>query len=136
VSGVDKVINRLMVEEGFRANAYRDTAGKLTIGYGFNVDAGISQRAARALLVEQTIELDQELMKYPWYAALDDTRKSVILDMAFNGGIGGLLNYPHMIAALTAGDWKEAAAQCVVDNPKLDASRYAPLRQLLLTGDT
>jgi len=58
----------------------------------------------------------------------------VFLDIAFNGGLHDLLGYPHMLAAAAKGDWTEAAAQCTEKDPKLDASRYAPLRALLLSG--
>ena len=134
MSAIDLVSARLKTEEGFRATKYLDTTGHATIGYGFNVDGGISRAAAAALLTEQVIELDAALEAYAWYAPLDDVRRSVVLDIAFNQGLAGLLHYPHMIAALAVQNWAEASAQCVVADPGLNASRYAPLRVLLLSG--
>jgi len=134
MSAVDIALLRLQTEEGFRAFKYIDTTGHETIGYGFNIDAGITRHAASALLQEQVAELSDTLQQYPWYAALDPVRASVVLDIAFNQGIAGLLHYPHMIAALSRQDWASAATECAVADPKLDASRYAPLRQLLLAG--
>jgi hypothetical protein len=78
--------------------------------------------------------LDEQLQKYSWYTGAGDVRASVFLDIAYNSGLQGLLKYVHMIAAASAGDWAAAAAQCAVADPKLDASRYAPLRALLLSG--
>jgi len=134
MNAVEKAAQRLKTEEGFRARSYRDSKGFLTIGYGFCIDFGITPRAAAALLQAQVQELHENLMEYSWYAALDVVRQSVCLDVAFNEGLHGLLGFPNMIAALARRDWPSAATECRVEDEKLDASRYAPLRQLLLTG--
>ena len=125
---------RLKLEEGFRSHPYTDTGGHTTVGYGFNLDAGITMRAAEALLLAQAQEIHEALLQLSWYAALDPVRQSVCLDIAFNAGEGGLLKFPHMIAALARQDWPTASTECRVENPALDASRYATLRQLLLIG--
>jgi lysozyme len=135
MNAIDYALPRLKTEEGFRATKYPDTQGHLSIGYGFNIDAGISQYAAGALLTAQATERHEQLLGYAWYATLDPIRQSVCLDIAFNGGVHGLLNFPHMIAALAKGDWATAAAECKVTNPEL-AGRYQKLAQLLLTGVT
>lgn len=130
---IELASERLATEEGFRALPYTDTQGHTTIGFGFNVDAGISRSAAGALLTAQLDELDGELFSYAWYQTLDPARQSVCLDIAFNAGLSGLLHYPKMIAALQAGDWAGAAAQCTTSTPGLQA-RYAQLAKILLTG--
>lgn len=135
VSAVDIVLPRLQTEEGFRGMAYKDTESHLTIGYGFNVDAGITRTAALALMRAQVQELDTSLNGYVWYATLDAVRQSVCLDIAFNAGLPGLLKFPHMIAALANKDWSTASSECRVTNPEL-AGRYAKLAQILLTGVT
>lgn len=133
MSAIELALPRIRTEEGFRATAYKDTNGKLTIGYGFCIDAGISQVAASALCQAQAGELHQALMRYSWYASLDEARQSVCLDIAFNEGLGGLLGFPKMIAALAREDWQDAAAECRVQDPKL-AGRYDALAKILLTG--
>jgi lysozyme len=135
MTAIDLVLPRLKTEEGFSATKYTDTRGHLTLGYGFDVDAGISAFAASALLGAQVAERHASLVAYPWYSNLDPVRQSVCLDIAFNSGLHGLLNFPHMIAALDQGDWSTAAAECKVSNAEL-ATRYAALAQLLLTGAT
>jgi lysozyme len=133
VSAIDCMLPRLMTEEGFRALVYRDTEGHETIGYGFNISAGISKGAATALLQAQVSELHASLLLLPWYAALDEPRQGVCLDIAFNGGLHGLLGFPHMIAALQSQDWPMAASECAVTNAEL-AGRYRVLARILLTG--
>jgi lysozyme len=134
MTAVSVALPRLQTEEGFRSLPYTDTTGHVTIGYGFNVDAGISKNAAAMLLSAQLAELDNSLRQYAWYAGAGDVRGSVFLDIAYNEGLHGLLNFPHMIAAAAAEDWSGAAEQCAVADPILDVSRYAPLRALLLSG--
>lgn len=133
MTAVDIALPRLQTEEGFRALPYKDTNGFETVGYGFNVQAGISRFAAAALLAAQAQEAHAELLKLPWYAALDPIRQSVCLDIDINEGQRGLLKFPHMIAALSRQDWASAATECHVEDPKL-ASRYAALAKLLLIG--
>jgi lysozyme len=133
MTAIDSVLPRLKTEEGFRAHIYRDTKGFQTIGYGFNVDAGISPYAAGALLQAQLEELHKTLSGYTWYAQLDPVRQGVCLDIAFNAGLHGLLAFPHMVAALSRQDWPSAATECHVEDPEL-AGRYEKLSQTLLTG--
>jgi lysozyme len=134
VNAVDLAIPRLKLDEGFRAHIYADTEGHPTIGYGVNLDAGLTPHAAEALLVAQCDELHMQLAELDWYEVLDPVRQSVCLEIAFNGGLHGLIaGFPQMIAYLEAKDWANAAAQCHVKNPEL-ASRYTALAHLLLTG--
>jgi len=133
MSAIDIVLPRLQTEEGFRSMPYKDTEGHLTLGYGFNVEAGITRPAALALMKAQVQELDGVLNGYTWYGTLDAVRQSVCLDIAFNAGIPGLLKFPHMIAALANKDWQKAADECRVTNLEL-AGRYSKLAQILLTG--
>ena len=132
----DFAVARLMTEEGFRATAYQDTAGETTIGYGFNVNAGISQGAALALLAAQVDELSQALAVYPWFSSLDPMRASVCLDVAFNIGERGLLKFQHMIVALGQQNWQQAHDELLnSEAAKTLPTRYQELAQILLTGE-
>ena len=138
----DLVVARLKPEEGYEQFPYDDATGKrvrapvgnITWLYGCNLETSGSPELATLVLGWQVDQVEKQLLPLAWYSALDDVRKSVCLDIAFNGGVAGLLHYPHMIAALSRQDWPTASQECAVADPKLDASRYAPLRQLLLVG--
>ena len=132
-TAIDLAVSRLQTEEGYRAGVYVDTEGHKTIGYGLNLDAGMSPRVAAAALRAQLEELGDALSRYAWYASLDPVRQSVLLDIAFNNGFTGLLHFPHMLAAVSRQDWASAAAECHVQNPEL-AGRYTKLSQIILTG--
>lgn len=102
-------------DEGLRLKPYRDTVGKLTIGYGRNLDdVGITEDEAEYMLegdIEHVLEqLDRTL---PWWNDLNESRKRALVNMAFNLGIGGLLKFKKMLAALKAGDYEHAAVEAL-----------------------
>ena len=105
--------------EGCRLTAYLDTSSQHvpTIGYGHTggVQLGdrITQDEAQRLLTLDIQEHLRELRRrVPFFDGLPVPAQDALFDMAFNLGIGGLLEYPHMLAALKARDWDTAAAQC------------------------
>lgn len=136
-------VARATPEEGLKLLPYDDETGKLVIasvgnltwGIGFNLMKCGSPGLFAAMLAYLCAAEDTALSEHTWYAQANAARQSVFLDIAYNGGISGLLNgYPHMIAAAAVNNWTEASAQCTVENALLDKSRYAPLRKILLTG--
>jgi hypothetical protein len=144
MSAVDILEDRLPGEEGVRMLPYDDATGKpvkapignLSWGIGFNLMQCGSLGLFKAMEHFLLTALDTELLDFSWYTGAGDIRASVALDMAYNLGLHGFLGgFPHMIAAMQDGNWAEASKQCAVADPKLNASRYAPLRQILLTGE-
>lgn len=98
-------------DEGLRLKPYKDSVGKLTIGAGRNLDdVGISEEEARHLLendVARTVaDLDRHL---PWWSGLDPVRQRVVINMAFNMGVAGLLGFSKTLAAMKSGDYVGAA---------------------------
>ena len=103
---------QLILHEGLRLKPYRCTAGKLTIGVGRNLDdKGISKEEALFLLRNDIATVTTQLQKYDWYINADPIRQKVLVDMAYNLGVGGLLKFRKMIAALERGDYEGAADQ-------------------------
>lgn len=140
---IDIVVKRLPIEEGVRKLAYDDSTGRqvtckprgnLTIGIGHNLEIGLDDDDISWFLRKDLQKIVAPLSQYEWYKKCDPVRRSVLLDMAFNQGVNGLLHYSHMLSAILKNDWETAAAECGVADPKLDASRYAPLRKLMLVG--
>ena len=100
--------------------AYRCPAGKLTIGYGHNLDAnpvpGISEQsklnddqAERLLMADVAVVRKQLDANLPWVAALDPARYAVLVNMAFNLGTAGLLGFRNTLAHIRTGDYNNAA---------------------------
>lgn len=108
----DRLFEQLRSDEGWRAKPYRDTVGKLTIGYGHNLDAkGISRNVGELLLAEDAAEAIQIVRVYPWFDGLSDLRQEVVTEMAFQLGTDGFAEFRATIAALAAGDHEKAARQ-------------------------
>ena len=104
---------RLLIhQEGLRLKPYYDSTGHLTIGVGRNLTAnGISEAEAMHLLANDIVRTYRELSdKFPWYSRLDDVRQLALLSMAFNLGMGGLLGFKIMLAALADKRYKDAAS--------------------------
>ncbi len=131
----DTVVHRLKNEEGYRQQAYRDSRGFLTIGYGFNIDAGMPEPVAAAALAAFVSMREQELQQFDWYQSMDSVRRVPILDMAFNMGTHSLLHFPHMIAAIAKQDWQTAHDEMLdSDYAKQVGDRAQKLADILLTG--
>ena len=128
---------RLMGEEGFRGKKYLDPRGFETIGYGCNLDAGILEPEARALLAAQVATRSEALRAFRGYQGLDEVRASVLLDLAFNLGVNGLLGFSRMLNAVASGDWRTAHDELLASKAATQLpARYGTLAQLLLTGNT
>jgi lysozyme len=109
---MNRIKAQLVRHESLRLKPYRCTAGKLTIGYGRNLDdKGISKSEAYELLANDIRSCGEQLIdEIPEiYSGLDEVRKSVLLNMCFNLGIGGLLEFKNTLAFVAAGDWERAA---------------------------
>ena len=105
------VLDDLRRDEGLRLKPYRDTVGKLTIGYGRNLDdVGMSEAEAEGMLAEDAARADLDTqLKLPWTTGLDAVRRSVVIEMAFNMDIEGLLGFHNTLAAIQRGDWATAS---------------------------
>ena len=104
----DLALPRVKQEEGFRPYPYHDTNGHLTVGYGLNLDSPMSERLASVILTWMLDECEMDCENFSWWKACDPVRQSVLLDMCFNMGLGGLLQFRMFLAAVIAQDWQAA----------------------------
>jgi len=99
-------LEQMKRHEGFREHVYEDTTGHKTIGYGFNIEAGIDKKDAEALLQSQLaslwLTLNEEFNHFWW--RLSQPRRAVLINMAFNLGVKGLRSFKKMIKAIEEGD--------------------------------
>jgi hypothetical protein len=138
-AATELTIARLLGEEGVRLVPYDDAtgknvmapAGKLSWGIGFNLMQCGSRGLFEVMLRYLVGLVEAQLVTLSWYSGLPDPVQSVCQDIAYNGGVHGLLNYPHMIAAFAKGDLATAEKECAVADPKLNETRYAPLRAII-----
>lgn len=125
------LIYELTRDEGFRAKPYRCTAGKLTVGVGRNLDdvgllpgeaeafgvtlrdvrlKGVTKRQAEKMLSNDIDRVIKDLSFHlPWAGTLDEVRQRVIINMAFNLGIRGLLGFKNTLKYIQVGNYEKAA---------------------------
>jgi lysozyme len=107
ISAVRQLVAR---EEALRLKPYRDTKGKLTIGYGRNLDdVGITDEEALLMLEHDIRRSVSDAMNFSWFTGLSETRQNVIVSMLFNLGLPKFSEFKRMHAAIVRGDWDAAA---------------------------
>ena len=149
LSARDRLRRQLKEDEGLRLKPYVDCCGKtwrtctcadrgrLTIGYGRNLDdKGISPGEAESMLDNDIDDTIRDLTTFlPWAAQLDPVRQAVLVNMAFNLGIGGLLKFKRTLEAIQRRDWDRAAAEMAKSRWWSQVGRRAHrLRDQLVTG--
>ena len=110
---MDLLIEQLKKHEGFRAKPYLCTAGKLTIGYGRNLDdVGVTESEAAELLRQDIARARHDVYVNIGFAhLLDDARLDVLINMCFNLGIYRLMGFKKMLTALEQRDYMQASAE-------------------------
>lgn len=103
------LIADLKRHEGFRSHPYKDSLGYLTIGYGTNLDLGITEDEATVLLMMRAMKVKDELEGLACWDKLSTNRQDVLINMAYNLGVPRLLTFRRMFAALDDRDYNQAA---------------------------
>ena len=117
---ITDIYSQLQRDEGVRLHVYPDSRGFDTIGIGHNLDAnplsfdvsaGITLDQAFQILHEDVTRITAQLFKdIPWLEDLDSVRQGVFQNMAFNMGVGGVLEFHHDLEDTNAGNYVKAAA--------------------------
>lgn len=112
------LIKRIKIDEGLRLRLYRCSSGKLTIGYGRNIeDRGISPDEADFLLSTDIDLARQDAMLFlgdpATWEYLEPVRQDVLVQMSFNMGLTALRTFKFFRKAILAEDWAMAAHQMI-----------------------
>lgn len=112
---IDRIISRLVEDEGEVLHAYRDHLGFTTIGVGRLIDArrgsGITREESRYLLTNDIRKWLAIAGQWPWFDELDWARQGVIVCMLHQLGARGVTNFRKMTAAMARKDYDAAAAE-------------------------
>ena len=108
--------SQLLREEGAESCAYQDSLGYWTIGVGRLIDArkggGLSTEEIDFLLENDIKTKTREvLLALPWMPRLSEPRQAVLIGMAFQMGIGGLLKFKRALGSIEDGQYAEAAVE-------------------------
>lgn len=146
-----QLVESLKIHEGLRLSPYRDTVGKLTIGYGHNLEAKplywlkttvpIPKKVAELILDMDVDDALHSLDVYiPWWRQLDDVREQVLAEMAFNMGVddnpkNGLDSFTNTLRAIREGRWEDAKEGMIHSKWAGQVhSRALDLANMMLTG--
>ena len=101
--------------EGLRLRPYKCSAGKLTIGYGRNLeDVGISKEEADAMFDKdftKAMEGAAKILQEEGITSLHKQRFYVLTDMVFNLGYTGTKKFKKLLYALKKGLYDDAAKE-------------------------
>jgi lysozyme len=127
----------LLKHEGYRQFLYKDSRNVSTIGIGRNCETkGVSIDEALFLLDDDLMFFSDKLTAtFPWFSTLDENRQAALIDMTFNLGVNGFLEFHDMISALDLHDY-EKAASCLLSSEyaKQVGQRSQDLAEILRTG--
>ncbi len=153
----EKLIEQLHRDEGTNPRnaaelgyheAYLDSEGILTFGYGHNCKVaevpGINKPGDRESHELACLLFDYDLSEHirdvqirlPWVRSLDGPRQAAVYNAAFNLGVFGFLGFKNAIASIKAGDYDAAASHML--NSKWASQvkqRAVRLAQQIRTGE-
>ena len=104
---------QLVRHEGLRLTVYDCPAGYKTIGVGRNLEGkGITEEEALYLL-ENDINYftDQLRDNLDWFDDIPEEKQQILVNMAFNLGVAGLMNFKNMLSAVEEGRWADASTE-------------------------
>ena len=103
----------LIKHEGIRVHPYKCSEDKLTIGIGRNLEAnGISEEEAMYLLDNDIDRVIKNLDKvFPAWKVMPSKARLVCIDMCFQMGITGFMNFRRTRALMEMGAWLEASEE-------------------------
>ena len=110
---LDKAKEMLLRHEGMVLQVYKDSLGYDTIGVGRCLDKnGISEEEAMYLLENDLSRVVKNLDKI-WHAwrVMPERARLVCIDMSFQMGITGFMNFRQTRALMEMGCWLEASEE-------------------------
>lgn len=121
-----KIAERIREREGLSFLPYKCPTGHLTIGYGHNLEHGISKEVAE-LLLRQDIEIAMKQVKktFVWWPKLTEARLFVLVDMVYNMGLSAVYGFKKMLAAIDKGDYETAAKELLNSRYALQVGKRA-----------
>lgn len=139
----------LAFEEGFRSRPYICSAGYITIGYGTklhkrkgmnpnNFPLTINEAAATEMLnddLTETINALQRSKQGAVFNNLSQTRKNLIISMAYQLGVTGVLKFKKTWKFLAAEMYSEAATEMLDSKWFLDTPERAKRHSVVMAVD-
>lgn len=138
---IEKLLQDLQFDEGWRDKPYRDSLGFLTIGFGFLIDERKAVSLPKPVGLYWLEYLAEErwselIAALPWVEDADENVQRALANMAYQLGIGGLLKFRKMLDALKRGDRATAAVEAISSEWAKQTPRRARRVAHLIAGST
>lgn len=141
--------------EGWRDTVYKDTAGKRTVGYGFNIDDPYVRsrvpddvvRGKRPLKRDEADTIFNDIFKTAQketkllvgadtYNKMSEGQQNALVDLVYNIGITKASGFDRMLKALRAGDYVTAAEEMLDSNYARQVHDRAMRNSQMLRGES
>ncbi len=143
---ITSLVEQLKRDEGEKKKsgrhvAYQDHLGYLTLGYGRLIDerrgGGLSDAEAEYLLDNDIGACKQALqVRLPWFVSLSETRQAALINMAFQLGVNGLLQFKKTLSLIEKKEYHKASKE-MMDSlwARQTPSRAMRVSRQLRTGE-
>lgn len=101
----------VMRHEGFSAHPIPDSHGTLSIGHGWNLNTEGCDEEIASFVLDHILAKRLVLLSRLWppFLTCDGPRQRVVIEMAYQLGVAGLLEFRHMLHFVAAKDYEQAA---------------------------
>lgn len=133
--------SQLKRDESEVLHAYQDHLGYWTIGVGILIDSrkggGLLPEESEFIFRNRLRLIEAELAdRIPWITKLDPARRGVLLNMAYQMGISGLMGFKKTLATVESGHYQKAAVEMLGSKwAQQTPARAHRLSQQMRTGD-
>lgn len=123
MKAIDLYLALINFEEGYKPRPYYCSEGYPTVGIGWRIgvkgadikdfDMYVTKPVAKVMLLDRVEHINNRLVKFDWYKNLNESRKAIVISMAYQMSIRKMLEFKNMIAALAVGDFNKARLEAI-----------------------
>jgi lysozyme len=140
------LVERISKHEGLRLQPYLDccgapwaactcsSKGAMTIGFGTNLDAGLTAEESAYLRDNRIKRAKDSASTFLWFAALNEDRQGVVIEMIFNMGLTRFCEFKNLIFAIHAKDYDRAASEMLASRWASQVRKRAVLLAEIMRG--
>jgi lysozyme len=130
------LLDQLIRIEGVRLAPYRDAAGNLIVAPNDYVERmGVGATGMAVLEVDVRAVARELEEQWPTVSKLDVIRQRVLIHLAFNMGVRGLLTMMRLLSAIESRFWERAADDMLISQwAKQEPRRASVLAAMMRTG--
>ena len=132
------LIDNIKQSEGYKSTVYKCTEGYDTIGYGFAIkDLVLSEEISTMILIEKLDGIAERLSSHEFYISSPDEIRDVLVEMAYQLGVNGLLKFKKTLRLIGGGKYQEASVE-MLDSlwAKQTPNRAKHLSEVVLNAGT